>query len=289
LKNITLLCDSQCELGEGPLWVPQEQCIYWVDIINKTLHRIHLDGSGHRQWIFDSEISSIHQRSKGGFIATFREGFAFVDLPSGNVTPIVSPEASFDGNRYNDAKTDDRGNLWAGTMDDGEHFKSGALYKLHPNLSWQSLDEGYCITNGPAFSQCGRYVYHTDTAKRVIYRLNVNDDDTILSKEIFITLPEKDGFPDGMTVDERGDLWVCHFSGAKVSKFSAQGQCLEQYHMPVSNITSCTFVGDNLNKIVFTTARAGLSKEKLLTEPSAGGLYIADVNSKGINVTPFSG
>lgn len=289
MNNLSLLCDCQCELGEGPLWLAEEQSIYWVDIIGKELHKIQLDGSGHRKWQFDSEISSINQRVSGGFIATFTEGFAFIELPSGKVTPIDSPETNFTGNRFNDAKTDALGNLWAGTMDNREHFKSGALYKLLPNQSWQQMDDGYCVTNGPAFSPCGRFTYHTDTLRRVVYRIVFNEDNSIKSKDKFIVLSEQEGFPDGMTVDVDGNIWLCHFAGAKVTKFSPQGQRIALYNMPVSNITSCAFVGNNLDKLVFTTARKGLSAAQLCNEPSAGGLFIADVNNNGINVTPFAG
>lgn len=289
MKNLTLLCDSQCELGEGPLWVAQEQAIYWVDIVGKTLHKINIDGSGHQIWHFDSEISSINYRSKGQFIVTFRNGFALLDLPNMNITPIESPETLIIDNRFNDAKVDYKGNLWAGTMDEGATFKSGALYRLSKDYKWNLMDEGYCITNGPAFSPCNKYLYHTDTLQRLIYRFRFNEDGSLIDKIPFITIPEEDGYPDGMTVDTEGNLWVCHFAGAKVVQFDSTGKRLNDFNMPVSNITSCTFVGDKLDRMVFTTAKHNLSQAQLKNEPTAGGLYIASVNSTGIKVEPFAG
>ncbi|WP_440874154.1 SMP-30/gluconolactonase/LRE family protein [Thalassotalea sp. PLHSN55] len=289
MKNLTLLCDSQCELGEGPIWHAIEQRIYWVDIIGKRLHSVKLDGSDHQTWQFDSEISSINCRAQGGFIVTLREGFALLELSSGLLTPIASPESDIINNRYNDAKIDVFGELWAGTMDDNEQLKSGALYKLDAQLQWQIIDTGYCITNGPAFTKNNAVLYHTDTLKRVIYKIFLDQHRQITSKQVFINIPEQDGYPDGMNVDSEGNLWVCHFAGGKVVKYSEAGQRLTEYQFPVSNITSCTFVGENLNRMVFTTAKKCLSDEQLAKEPQAGGLFIATADASGIAVPPFAG
>ncbi|MDN4503898.1 SMP-30/gluconolactonase/LRE family protein [Alteromonadaceae bacterium BrNp21-10] len=289
LNNLRLLHDSQCQLGEGPLWVAEENAVYWVDIIGKRLHKVQLDGTSHQQWQFDSEISSIIQRQQGGFIASFRWGFGLLELPSGKITPIDSPESDDAGNRYNDAKTDPQGNIWAGTMDCAEGRQSGVLYRLTPDLTFAVKDQGYSVTNGPAFSADGKYLYHADTLKGVIYRFCHGANGELSDKHVFVKVDAQLGYPDGMTVDADNRLWVCHFSGAQVSVYSSTGKLLASIPMPVTNITSCTFVGEGLDKIVFTTARIGLSAKQLVAQPNAGGIFIADVNVKGIAVAKFAG
>ena len=35
----TLICDVQCELGEGPVWDSERNCLWFVDIKGRRLHR----------------------------------------------------------------------------------------------------------------------------------------------------------------------------------------------------------------------------------------------------------
>src|SRR3546814_1311660 len=84
---------------------------------------------------------------------------------------------------------------------DGEREATGALYRLDPNLDWQRMDRGYVVTNGPAFSPNYRTLYHSDTAKGTIYAFDLSPDGKIANKRVFATIPEGDGYPDGMTCD----------------------------------------------------------------------------------------
>src|SRR3546814_9503410 len=95
----------------------------------------------------------------------------------------VQPEPDYPDNRFNDAKADDQGRIWAGTMDDGEREATGALYRLDPNLDWQRMDRGYVVTNGPAFSPNYRTLYHSDTAKGTIYAFDLSPDGKIANKD----------------------------------------------------------------------------------------------------------
>ncbi len=122
-----------------------------------------------------------------------------------------------------------------------------------------------------------------------MHRLDYTKDKKLENNEGVIHLKTSDGHPDGMTVDKDGNLWLCHFAGKKVTKYTESGQKIAEYEMPVSNITSCTFVGENLDAIVFTTAKVGLSEQQLKQEPTAGGLFIAKANAFGMQVHAFAG
>src|SRR3546814_1772361 len=102
------------------------------------------------------------------------------------------------------------------------------------------MDSGYMVPNGPAFSACGRRLYHSDTAKRTIYRFEITGAG-IASKEPFILFSKDDGFPDGMTVDSQGYLWVAHWDGGRISRFAPDGRLDRAIALPARRITNITF------------------------------------------------
>ncbi len=277
-KNLRVLWDGQFRLGEGPLYCPTTESVYWVNILGSALHRVSLTGGAHTSWQFASAPTSIHHHAAGGFILTMQKGFARWQGDDAPPTPLPSPETDLPGNRFNDAKTDGAGRLWAGTMDNAEADETGALYRLDTDGTWQTIDNGYCITNGPAFSPCGRWLYHTNTVKREIYRFALAADGSVSDKTTFIRITPDHGYPDGMTVSQDGDIWVCHFFGGRISRYGSDGQLKCQFRLPVSNITSCAFVGPGLTQLAITTARKALTPEQLEREPLAGALFLADVD-----------
>ena len=109
----------------------------------------------------------------------------------------------------------------------------------------RKMDENYMIDNGPTFSTDGKTLYHTDTVKRSIYAFDLDENGDLSNKRVFVQLTEEDGHPDGMTVDSENCIWLCHFGGSRVTRYSPEGEILQVIPMPVPNITSCTFGGQN--------------------------------------------
>lgn len=287
---IDLKCEWEIEatLGEGPLWVAAENAIYWVDIIQQKLHRLSLADGARQTWSFDETVTSVSPREQGGFICTVRDGFAFIDLDTGELEPIVMPEADLPGNRFNDGKVDGNGRYWAGTMGDGKQ-ETGSLYRLDKDLSVRKMDENYIITNGPTFSVDGKTLYHNDSAKLIIYAFDLSKDGSLSNKRVFVQLTEEDGHPDGMTVDSENCLWLCHFGGSRVTRFSPTGDVLQVIPMPVPNVTSCTFAGENLDTLFITTARLHIAEEDLGKYPLAGSLFSCKPGVKGLPIPLFAG
>lgn len=288
--------EAGAELGEGPLWVAREQAVYWVDIKRNRLHRYCIAGGEKRSWQLEHQLSALAPRAQGGFVGTTREGFAllFVDGDQVMVELLGGPERDLPGNRFNDGKSDAAGRFWAGSMDDSEQAPSGALYRLDPDLGWRPMDSGYVITNGPAFSPDGRTLYHTDTLGRTVYAFDLDtfDLDTrgaLSNKRIFLRLPPESGYPDGMTVDAEGCLWICHWSGWGITRFSPRGEKLARIELPVANVTSCTFAGPELDELYITSARKGLSEAELAQQPLAGGLFHCRPGVRGLATPLFGG
>lgn len=275
----------RCQLGEGLLWSSRENAVYWVDIIGQKLHRVSLRDSSTRTWDMPEKVGwVVERREKPGFIAGMQSGFVELTLDPFAIHHIADPEPHLPGNRMNDCCVDQHGRIWAGTMDVAIEQVTGSLYRLEPSREVTKLDSDYFITNGPAFGPRHDCVYHTDTGRSVIYRFDLDASGTPVNKREFIRFPEEWGFPDGMTVDAEGFLWVAHWGGSCVSRFTPEGKRERWIELPASQITNVVFAGDNLDRMFVTSAADGKPDE-----PLAGSLFEVDPGVKGLAPHQFAG
>jgi len=290
MSEPTPIWEIEALLGEGPVWVARENAVYWVDIFKKQVHRYHLADGAKQTWQFEIEVTSLSPRQQGGFVASVRDGFAHVDFENTSVDTIELVEADVKNNRFNDGKVDTQGRYWAGTMDTNQTDKSGVLYRMDADLSVHKMDGDYIITNGPTFSKDGTTMYHTETKDGVIYTFDLSPSGDISNKRIFTEFDEAtDGLPDGMTVDSEDHIWVAHFGGARITRFSPDGDIVQVVKMPVPNITSCTFAGENLDTLYITTARAGMTDDQLKEFPLAGSFFMYKPDVTGLPTPLFAG
>ena len=286
--RVQCVADVQAVLGEGPVWVEAEQALYWVDIQGCKIFRLR-ESAELDEWPTPFRVGCIAPKRSGGFIAGTDRGLATIDLGSGRFELFASPEDDRPGNRFNDGKVDREGRLWAGTMDDREREASGALYRIDPDLGCSRVDDGYRVTNGPAFDPSGSRMYVTDSALQIIYAFDLSADGEASGKRLFAKFGDGDGYPDGMTVDADGNLWVAFWDGWCLRKISPAGQVLEKVEMPVQRPTSCTFGGPELDRLYVTSARRGIDADALGMQPCAGGLFLVEAGARGLADVPFAG
>lgn len=274
------------ELGEGPVWVAGESALYWVDIKGHAIHRLSWPDGEQHTWQIHEQIGAIQPTTDGRFIAALKDGIHIVDLERSSTNAaaklIENPEIDLPDNRFNDGKIGPDGAFWAGTMDDHETASTGCLYRFSSDGACQNIDSGYVVTNGPAFSPDGSVLYHTDTFKRIIYAFDLGKSGEASNKRVFINIPDDAGYPDGMTVDSEGCLWVCHWGGWRITRYSPEGIAISILEMPVANVTCCAFGGEELKTLFITTASKGLNEEERNKQPEAGGLFVADMDVKGL-------
>jgi sugar lactone lactonase YvrE len=272
-------------LGEGPVWRAREGALYFVDIKGPALHRYSLASGATQSWPIPELIGWVIERSAShGFIAGLQSGFAELNLDPFSIAKIADPEPELPGNRMNDAKADRRGRIWAGTMDNAERSETGSLYCLDADRSWRRVEAGYFVPNGPAFSPDGDTLYHADSARKTIYRYDLGADGALSGKAVFTVFPDDAGYPDGMTTDCEGCLWVAHWGGARISRFTPGGNVDRVIPMPVSQPTSCAFAGENLDRLFVTSAAIGVDGEEL-----AGGLFEIDPGVRGLPPNGYAG
>lgn len=269
--------ETRDQLGEGTLWSARDNALYWVDILDPAVNRLTLADEVVKRWAMPERIGWLVEREQGGFIAGFQSGFSRLSLEPLAVEHIGDPEPDLPGNRMNDGKADADGTIWCGTMDCDIKVVSGSLYRLTSDGKWTVMDADYGVTNGPAFSPCGSWLYHTDTMKGVIYRFRRTPEGGITDREEFIRFSEGDGLPDGMTTDSDGGLWVAHWGGARVSRFNPDGALDRAVELPAQRITNVAFGGEKLDRMFVTSAADGLPPSEY-----DGALFEVESGAQGV-------
>lgn len=277
---VASLWEAGATLGEGVLWDAARNLVWFVDIKSRRIHCCTPDGGERRSWTAPGQVSFIVPDSRGGLVCSLDDGLYRFNEHDGRFVSLHRVEADLPGNRFNDGHVDMHGRLWFGSMDDAEKAPSGALYRYDGGQVGR-MDEGYVITNGPAFSPDGRTLYHTDTLARRIYAFDVGPDGGLSGKRTFLDLMDG-GYPDGMAVDADGCLWVATFGGWRIDRFDSSGSKLGEVRFPCANVTKLAFGGPDLRTVYATSARKGLSSTELAEQPLAGSLFTFRSETPGL-------
>ncbi|MAW99807.1 MAG: gluconolaconase [Sphingomonas sp.] len=265
------------ELGEGLFWSVREQALYWTDILSKRLHRLTLTDMAVNSWDMPEMTGWVIEREQGGMIAGMQTGFHTLDLDGDTVRTeaIANPHPDLPDNRMNDAKADRSGRIWAGSMPLTADRPTGGLFRLDTDHSMHVMESGYTVANGPTFSADGQTFYHTDTPHGLIYRFGFPGDGTLGPRETFVRFEDGWGRPDGMTTDASGGIWVAHWGGGCISRFTPEGKRDRVIELPASQITNICFAGPDLDRMFVTSAAEGKHDEPLsgsLFEVETGGV-----------------
>jgi len=283
-----VLWKLKCILGEGTLWVKEHNSIYFVDIKKKCFFSLNIKNNKKKKYKVNKEIGFLAHIKNNIFILGLQGELRIQNIKTKKIIKSILIEQDIKLNRINDGKTDPKGNLWFGTMDNLERkIEKGSLYKLDKDLNLIKVDKNYRITNGPAFLDEYNF-YHTDSPKKSIYKIKINKMNKIVSKKIFKKFLPKDGSPDGMTLDKNKNLWVAHFHGACVSVFNKKAKLIHKIDLPAKNITNCAFGGKNNKEVFITSATKSMNKADLQKFKFSGSLFSVKSNINGMLQKKFN-
>lgn len=283
--------EQDAMLGEGPVWDVRNEKLYWVDILNGKLFVFEPDKREQVEYEMGEHLGALALREGEGAVLALKSGFALYDFEKEQITHLSDPEPDLPGNRFNDGKCDPSGRFWAGTMSYELDHGAGSLYCLNTRLVYDLKLRTLTIPNGMAWNEDGDRMYFIDTVPGEIYVFDYDNKRAAISNRSLVArIPESEGYPDGMTIDEEGYLWVALYGGGKVIRIDpAGGETVFEVDVPVPKPTSCTFGGSRLDQLFITTARENMSEEEVAQYPLSGSLFKAALPFQGMPPHRFGG
>jgi sugar lactone lactonase YvrE len=294
--TVELLLDARVELTEGPTWDRARRSLTWVDLLGGRVNRVGLDGLEGPSIEVGKRVGSAVPTADGaGLVLATDAGFARVDDRGG--LEIVAEVPAVDGavdSFMNDGKCDARGRFWAGTVGVAEGGGpvpgGGALYRLEPGGEATVARTGVTLSNGMDWSPDGRAFYYIDSRAGGIDAHAFDLDTGELGaprRVVELGLTPEAGFADGMCVDADGALWTAVWGTGEVRRYTPRGALDRTIRLPVTQPTSCTFAGDDLDVLVITTAWHLLSAAERDRQPHAGGVFCCRPGVSGQAAHPF--
>lgn len=275
--ELELVGSYRAQWGEGPIW--WEGALYYVDIEGGRVLRIEPGAGTECWWNVGQRVGTVVPRKGGGLVIAGDHGFAFLDEKSGQLTPIVDPEAEKRGNRFNDGKCAPDGRFFAGTISLARKTGDAALYRLDPDLSVVEVLGGVTNSNGIVWTEDGATVFYIDTPRQGVTAFDYDQaSGTLRNERVAFSSAEvvAAASPDGMTIDREGNLWIAFCHGSCVVCFDQKGRELRRISLPCREVTAVAFGGNGLGDLFITT---GMPKNEV--ENEAGRLFVA----RGLGVT----
>ena len=278
-----LLYPSQCILAESPLWHPERKCCYWVDIENGILYEHNWLSKETRFWNLNGKLPLAVQGKGDELILALNAGIVKFNLESEQIEGVLDIEPASSGNRCNDGACDNEGRLWIGTMSLQHTNGAGSLYCVDVDHKVQKKRAHISVSNGIVWSLDNKRMFYIDSPTQVVQSFLFEEEKgNIAFEKNVIEIPADTGTPDGMAIDEEGMLWIAHWGGFSVCRWNPNnGELLSKIDLPVPQVSSCAFVGDELNHLLITTARENMSPEDVKKYPESGDVFIIKTDVKG--------
>ena len=265
----------QCLLGEGLLWHPELNQLFWFDILGKKL--LSQKNNKTYEWTFNEMPSASGWIDKTKLLIAFESNLSIFDISNSQLKKIITLEEDNITTRSNDGRTDPWGGFWIGTMGKKAEKNAGKIYRFYKG-NIQVLYNNITVSNSICFSPNKLFAYYTDTFTNKIMKQKLDNNGWPKSNpEIFVDLSKKHINPDGSIVDSEGCLWNAEWGSSKCTRYDHQGNVLEEKKLPVSQITCPALGGENLQTLYLTSASTELKKDEL----NAGCVFYEKIKIKG--------
>lgn len=298
----TVALDTRDLIGEAPVWDAAGQRLLWCDLEAGIVHAATPGNCGgwceSRRWDLHRPIAAAIPRTSGGLVvAGGVEIFALNE--AGRILPFARLAADPNLVRFNDAKCDPQGRLWAGTLA-LDFTPRAALYRIDPDGAVSTVLDGLSIANGMDWSPDGSVFYLTESLSRCVEAFDFDAACGALTRRrTFVQIAYGEGGPNGLTVDREGCLWLAVTGSGQVRRYSPEGKELLRVAIATPGATSCAFGGnDGANLFVTSLGRRmpevartlGLTDEMMNNDgPQSGGLFVCRPGATGRPATAFSG
>ena len=269
--------------GEGPVW--WQGVLYYVDIEGHQVHRYDPADGSEKSWNVGERVGTVVPRESGGLIIAGDHGISLLDTETGALTRIVDPEQDLPDNRFNDGKCSPDGRFFAGTISLVKKTGSAKLYRLDPDFTLHEAFGPVTNSNGIVWSADGETVFYIDTPRKEVLAFDY-EEGHLRNLRSVISTAHLDSSPDGMAIDEAGNLWIAFCHGGCVVCFSPEsGAELRRIELPCLETTACAFGGPDLADLYVTTG-----VHKSIVEEHSGRLWLVrGLGVKGQPANAFAG
>lgn len=277
---MTVFDDRACMLGEGPLWHPERQQLFWFDILGK---RLLTQQSGEaKEWQFDEHVSAAGWVDHDTLLMASETSLSRFDITTGTREVVVSLEADDKVTRSNDGRADPWGGFWIGTMGKNAEPNAGAIYRYYRG-ELHCLYSGISITNAICFAPDRACAYYTDTATGQVMRqkLNADDGNPLGDPSVFVDFRNEGLNPDGAVVDADGTVWIAQWGASRVAGYDPKGACVGVVPFPAEQTSCPAFGGPDLSTMYCTSACVGLSGRVKAAEPRNGMTFAVPTEFRG--------
>lgn len=278
-------------LFESPVWCERTNSLYWVDVVDPSIHRHCFSDGISKRWDMPKPPGSIALVSATRLLVAMRAAFVILDTETGTHTPYQLHGPALEEDRFNDGVTDRQGNFWVGTMDRKLATPLARLFRIGAGGNANATPVGARLSNGLAFSPDGRRLYLSRTFEREICSFEVDPQTGALSGERLLVAYDDNtiGRPDGSTVAADGTLWSARIGAGCIDRYDADGKPLGQLELPTSHPTHCMFGGADMNTLFVATSRFGEEfAHEHKDDTEAGHMLGFRIGCMGLLPTPFA-
>jgi len=266
------LIDSKAQLSkvatgfgftEGPVW-DEQRFLYVSDEEQNKIYRVTMDG--HKEELIalgDPDGNAYDRKHRLIDCASVLRAIIAV-TPDGKYAILAD---KFEGKKFNspnDVITGPDGAIYFTdpTLDlvkgEVQEIPFQGVYRLDDKGNVRLLTKELTQPNGLAFSPDGKRFYVDDSEQRNIRAYNVGSDGSLSNGRIFGAEPggKHEGVPDGMRVDEAGNLYVTGPKGIWI--WDPEGHHLGTIQMPEQPAN--LIWGDNDYRTLYITATTSVYK-----------------------------
>lgn len=275
--------DGRNALGEVPIWSAAERAIWWVDIRAPALYRLTKGSPVPDRFALPDLAGAYALRADGKLIVALKGRLCVFDPETGALETLFAIEPNLNDNRPNEGRCDPQGRFWFGTMVDLARYVGGALYRVERGAKPTRVLGEIHIPNSLCWGPDGKVMYFSDSPTGEIRAFDFDAaSGNLTNGRVHVALNAAPGMPDGSTIDTDGYLWNARHGAGCIARFDPTGRLDTLVELPVSQVTACTFGGDDLNVLYVTSARQRLSDDELAKAPLSGALFSVQTQFRGL-------
>ena len=257
-----------CDLGEGPLWHPVRNQLFWFDITGQRM--LSVEKGEQRQWRFPEMVSAAGWVDRDMLLIAGERDLFLFDVETEEIQTLVDLEADLRGNRSNDGRADPMGGFWIGTMGKKCEPGAGAIYRYYRG-ELRKLFDHITISNAICFTPDGKTAHFTDTVTSRVMRVALDSQGWPKGEpEVFLDLTADPSGPDGAVVDASGLLWLAQWGAGRVSAFAPDGSLVRHVAIAAPHTSCPAFGGPGLTTLFCTTALQDMDVAARAAHPNAG-------------------